>query len=110
MGKSQLCVAKLAERKSFDLKLQAQLLKGVVFFYTSAYNISTAELKKVISNETRVFLNNRRMFYLGESYKKMTEAADADFDEKGTGFGKAIAYLRLAAQSYRAGTKELVFK
>jgi len=43
---------------------------GVFDLYTACYNISRESMAKLFSEETRIFLNNRRFFYYGLCYYK----------------------------------------
>jgi hypothetical protein len=63
-------VLELAAKKELDPGLQSQLGRGVFDLLTSAYNISKDSMAKLFSEETRIYLNNRRFFYYGLSYFK----------------------------------------
>lgn len=91
-----------------SLQLRAQLAKGIYDLYTSAYNLTTDSLKKLIDEPTRIFLNNRKYYYSALSFIKMKESLVEQFQKTGEGYGKQIAYLSLACDSLNLASKDIV--
>lgn len=106
MGQSYLF--SVAERKGTSLELRAQLSKGIFELYTSAYNLANDTLKKFIEEPVRIYLNNKRYYYLALACIKMKEFTFESFNKTGEGYGIMIAYLGLACQALNAGSKDLV--
>jgi len=60
----------MAAKKELPSSLQAQLALGCFDLFTVAFNYSRESLLKFLNDETRIYLNNRRYYYLGLSYYK----------------------------------------
>jgi programmed cell death 6-interacting protein len=97
----------VAERKKSSFELQAQLAKGIFDLYTQAYQLSNESLKKIVSEESRIFINNRRFYYVAISFIKMKDNTLEEFNKTGEGYGKSIAYLGLACDSLNQGYKDV---
>jgi hypothetical protein len=97
----------VAERKNSSLELQGQLSKGIFDLYSSAYGLANESLKKILNDEARIYLNNRRFFYAAKSMIKMKDLVLDEFNKTGEGYGKAIAYLGLAVDSLNNGIKDI---
>jgi hypothetical protein len=108
LAQAQCFLLTVAEKKKSSLELQAQLSKGIFDLYTSAYQLANESLKKILSDETRLFLNNRRFWYVAKSFIKMKDSTLEDFGKTGEGYGKAISYLGLACDSLNNGYKDIV--
>ena len=98
----------MAERKKSSFELQGQLAKGIFDLFTSAFQLANESLKKLISDEARALINNRRFWFVAQSFIKMKDQILDDFSKTGEGYGKAIAYLGLACDSLNNGYKDIV--
>ena len=109
LANAQALVFEVASKKGLALELQAQLAKGVFDIYTLALNLAKESLKKTISDEIRIYLNNRRYYYFGLSLIKMKDATEEVFKTKAEGYGKMIAYMKLCVDSLAEGEKDLKY-
>ena len=107
MATAQTYLLVVAERKKSSYELQGQLAKGIFDLYTSALGLANDSLKKTLNDETRIYLNNRRFYYVALSMVKMKESNLEEFNKTGEGYGKAIAYLGLACDSLNNGYKDI---
>ena len=64
-------------------------------------------MKKILSEESRIYLNNRRFYYAAISFIKMKDNLVEEFNRTAEGYGKAIAYLGLACDSLNNGYKDI---
>ena len=67
---AQILIYEVSTKKGLAFELQAQLSKGVYEIFTLVYNLAKESLKKQISEEARIYINNRRYYYLACSYIK----------------------------------------
>lgn len=70
LANSQLLIFEVASKKDLSFELQSQLAKGVYELFTIAYNLTKESLRKQISDEVRIYINNRRFYYLAISFLK----------------------------------------
>lgn len=109
LAHSYALIFEISSRKALSLDLQSEIGKGVAELYTSALNLAMETLAKQITNEARVFLNNRRLFYNAQAFIKMKEYIEEEsFKKVGEGYGKMIAYYNAAYECLAAGAKDLV--
>jgi len=83
------------------------LAKGVFDLYTQAYQLANESLKKIVSEESKILINNRRFYYVAISFIKMKDSTLEEFNKTGEGYGKSIAYLGLACDSLNQGYKDI---
>ena len=107
LANSQQLIFEVASKKGLALELQAQLAKGVFDIYTLAYNLANESLKKQISEEFRIYLNNRRYYYFAMSLIKMKDATQEIFAVKAEGYGKMISYMKLCIDALFEGEKQI---
>jgi hypothetical protein len=108
LANSQALIYEIANRKKLSLDLQSELAKGVVDLYSNGLSLAPEGLSKQMANETRVYFNNRRLFYAAQSFMKMKELTEETFKKTGEGYGKMISYMNAAYDSLAAGLKEIV--
>lgn len=89
-------------------ELRAQLSKGVFELYSSAYNLAADSLKKLVDDNTRSYINNRRYYYSARAFVYMKESINETFQKTGEGYGKQIAYLGLACDCLNVAGKDVV--
>ena len=71
LANAQILILEIASIKGLAFQLQAQLAKGVYELFTLAYNLSKeSSMKKATNDEVKIFLNNRRFYYLARSFLK----------------------------------------
>ena len=68
---SQILIYEVSIKKGLAFELQAQLAKGIYEILTLAYNLGKESLKKQISDEARIYLNNRRYYYFACSFIRL---------------------------------------
>jgi hypothetical protein len=107
LARAQSLLYEVAEKKGMNLELRAQLAKGIFDLYTSAYNLAAESLKKLIDENCRAFLNNRRFYFSSLACLNMKKVVEEQFNKTGEGYGKMIAYLGLAVDCMNAGSKDL---
>ncbi len=107
LANAQSLIYEVAAKKGLALELQAQLARGVFDIYTLAYNLTKESLKKQITEECRVYLNNRRYYYFAFSLIKMKDSIEDQFKTKGEGYGKMIAYMKLCCDALNEGEKDI---
>lgn len=108
LAQAQIYLLTVAERKKSSFELQGQLAKGINDLYSSALQLANESLKKILSDEARGFLVNRRSWYAALAFIKMKEQILEEFNKTGEGYGKAIAYLGLACDVLNMGEKDIV--
>jgi hypothetical protein len=107
LANAQALVYEVASKKGLALELQAQLARGVFDIYTLAYNLAKESLKKQITEDIRIYLNNRRYYYFAFSLIKMKDATEEIFKAKAEGYGKMIAYMKLCIDALAEGEKDI---
>lgn len=107
LANAQALVYEVAAKKGLALELQAQLARGVFDIITLAYNLAKESLKKQITEDVRVYLNNRRYYYFAYSLIKMKDATEEVFKAKAEGYGKMIAYMKLCLDALNEGEKDI---
>ena len=107
LANAQTLIFEVANKKGLALELQAQLARGVFDIYTLAYNLANESLKQQISEQCRIFLNNRRYYYFAYSLIKMKDATQEIFTAKAEGYGKMIAYMKLCIDALIQGEKDI---
>jgi hypothetical protein len=70
LANSQILIYEVAKKKNLALELQAQLAHGISDLFNLAYSMSRETLKKHITDDLRIYLKNRRDYYLSCSYLK----------------------------------------
>lgn len=70
IANSQILIYDIACKKGLAFELQAQLAKGIYEIFTLAHTLAKETLKKLITDDVKVYLNNRRFYYLCCSYLK----------------------------------------
>lgn len=98
----------MAELKGMALELRAQLAKGVFELYSSAYNLASDTLKKLIDENTKIYINNRRYYYSARAFVYTKDSINEVFQKTGEGYGKQIAYLGLACDCLNVASKDIV--
>lgn len=67
---SQILIYEVSKKKNLALELQAQLAHGISDLFNLAFNLTKETLKKYISDDVRIYLKNRRDYYMCCSYLK----------------------------------------
>jgi len=71
LAEAQVFILELAFRKSLDPELMAELSRGAHDLYTECCKTSSnLRLSILLKEETKIFLNNRRHFYLAFTHFK----------------------------------------
>ena len=107
LGNAQTLIFEVASKKCLALELQAQLARGVFDIFTLAYNLAKESLKNQISEECKIYLNNRRYYYFAYSLIKMKDATEEIFSTTAEGYGKMIAYMKLCIDALSEGEKDI---
>ena len=107
LANGQQLIYEVASKKVLAFELQAQLARGVFDIYTLAYNLAKESLKKQISEEARIYINNRRYYYFAYSLLKMKDAQEEIFTKKAEGYGKMISYVKLTIDALAEGEKDI---
>ncbi len=108
MAAGHIYLLAVADKKNSSFELRAQLAKGIFELYTSACNLINDSLKKIIDESVKIYLNNKRYYYLAIACIKMKDNANEGFQKTGEGYGIMIAYLGLACQAINQGYKDIV--
>ena len=108
IAKAQLLLIKVAEKKKTSAGLLAQLCKGVEDMYKNAQLIAKEKpLCKVLGDQYLYVINNRVNYSQAYTYSKLRDAAIADFEKKGDGYGVCITYQGAIVQCLLNNEKEL---
>lgn len=107
LAHSQILIFLVSDRKKMNLELQAQLTKGIYDLFSSCLQGTEEGLKNYSDKIIKTFLNNRRFYYFSQGFMKLKEVAAEDIKNKGSGYGKMIAYASLAKDSLNSGIKDI---
>ena len=106
MAKGQACVLQVAGGKTTNFELQAQLAKGISDLFNTAINFTNDCLEA--DDETKAYLNNRNLYYMGISLLRMKDLTMEEFNKTGEDYGKALGYQGYGVDALNQGYNLLV--